>query len=102
MIVLAAVTAMLAAGCAPKAEKTVLKEGTPAYALAKDLAAVMPALDPGKTTIIVEAKNATITAADVIQAIQDNLGKQTARFKGVDAGQMKNISVTAICGATRT
>jgi parvulin-like peptidyl-prolyl isomerase len=91
MIVLAAVTAMLAAGCAPKAEKTVLKEGTPAYALAKDLAAVMPALDPGKTTVIVEAKNATITAADVIQAIQDNLGKQTAQFKGVDAGQMKNI-----------
>ena len=82
---------VLAAGCAPKAEKTVLKEGTAAFALAQELAAVTPALAPDKTTVIVEAKGATITAADVVQAIQDNLGKQTAQFKGLDAGKMKEI-----------
>ena len=81
----------LVAGCAPKAEKVALKEGTPAFTLAKDLAAVMPALAPDKTTVLVEAKGVTITAAEVIQAIQDNLGTRTAQLKGIDAGQLKNI-----------
>jgi parvulin-like peptidyl-prolyl isomerase len=91
VFVLGLLLTLLVAGCAPKAEKVTLKEGTAAYNLAKDLAAVMPALAPGKTTVLVEAKGATITAAEVIQAIQDNLGTRTSQFKGMDAGQLKNI-----------
>jgi parvulin-like peptidyl-prolyl isomerase len=91
MFVLALISTLLLAGCTPKAEKVVLKEGTPAYALAKDLAAVMPALGPDKVTLIVEGKGLAITAAEVIQAIQDNLGTRTAQLKSVDAGQLKSI-----------
>ena len=91
MFVLALISTLLLAGCAPKAEKVVLKEGTPAYALAKDLAAVMPALGPDKVTLLVEGKGLAITAGEVIQAIQDNLGTRTAELKSVDAGQLKNI-----------
>jgi parvulin-like peptidyl-prolyl isomerase len=91
MFVLALFSTLLVSGCAPKAEKVVLKEGTPAFTLAKDLAAVMPALGPDKVTVLVEGKGLAITAAEVIQAIQDNLGTRTAQLKSVDAGQLKKI-----------
>lgn len=84
--------ALLAAACAPKAEKVSLKEGTAAYVLAQEFAAVMPALAPDKETVLVEAKGMTITAAEVIQAIKDNMGVRTAQyFKGVDAGRLKSV-----------
>jgi foldase protein PrsA len=91
IIIPALLLTLLAAGCAPKAEKATLKEGTAAFDLAKELAAVIPALAPDKETVVVEAKGIVITAAEVIQAIQDNRGTQTAQLKGVDAGQLKNI-----------
>lgn len=90
-IILALLSTLLVAGCAPKAEKVVLKEGTAAFDLAKELAAVMPALAPDKETVVVEAKGIAITAAEVIQAIQDIRGNQAARLKGADAGQLKSI-----------
>lgn len=91
-IVIPALLSTLAlAGCAPKAENVALKEGTPAYTLAKELAAVMPALSPDKETVLVEAKGMAVTAAEVIQAIQDNRGTRSAQLKGADAGQLKTV-----------
>ncbi len=83
--------ALVASACASKAEEFALKEGTPAFALAKDLAAIIPALGPDKTTVMVKAKGFTITSAEVIQAIRDNLGTRTDGLKQVDAGQLKQI-----------
>jgi parvulin-like peptidyl-prolyl isomerase len=83
--------ALVAAGCAPKAEKVALKEGTPAYALAQDLAAIIPALGPDQTTIIVEAKGVVVTAAEVIRTIRDNMGSRADQLKSLDAGQIKEI-----------
>jgi len=91
MFALALISTLLLAGCAPKAEKFALKEGSPAYVLAKDLAAIMPVLGPDKVTVLAEAKGLAITAAEVIQAIQDNMGTRTAQITSVDAGQLKNI-----------
>jgi len=91
MFALALISTLLLAGCAPKAEKFALKEGSPAYVLAKDLAAIMPALGPDKVTVLAEAKGLAITAAEVIQAIQDNMGTRTAQITSVDAGELKNI-----------
>jgi parvulin-like peptidyl-prolyl isomerase len=85
------VSALAVSGCAQKAEKVTLKEGTPAYALAKDLAAVMPALAPDKTTVLIECKSFNITSAEVIQAVRDNLGTRADQLKSVDAGQMKQL-----------
>jgi len=86
-----AILAMLVAGCAPKAEKAVLKEGTPAYVLAKSFAVAIPALDPEETAVIVEAKGFTVTAAEVIQTLWDTMGTRTDRFKAFDAGQLKQL-----------
>jgi parvulin-like peptidyl-prolyl isomerase len=90
-VVLSSVLAVLAAGCARKAENVILKEGTPAYQLAKDLAAKVPSLDPAVNNVLVRAKNFEITAAEVIQTIQDNVGSRTAQLKDMDAGQMKSL-----------
>lgn len=85
------VSALALSGCAPKAEKFTLKAGTPAYDLAKDLAKIVPALGPDKTTVLVETKTFTVTAAEVIQAARDNLGTRSDQLKTADAGQMKKI-----------
>ena len=90
-VVLSSVLAVLAAGCARKAENVILKEGTPAYQLAKDLAAKVPFLDPAVNNVLVRAKKFEITAAEVIQTIQDNVGSRTAQLKDMDAEQMKSI-----------
>ena len=90
-VVLSSVLAVLAAGCARKAENVILKEGTPAYQLAKDLAAKVPSLNPAVNNVLIRAKNFEITAAEVIQTFQDNAGNRTAQLKDMDAGQLKSI-----------
>ena len=84
-------SALVVSGCAPKAEKAVLKEGTPAYALAQELAKIMPALGPDKTTVIAEAKGIAVTAAEVLQTMRDNMGNRTDQLKTADAGKLKEI-----------
>jgi parvulin-like peptidyl-prolyl isomerase len=85
------VSALAVSACAQKGETVTLKEGTPAYALAKDLAATMPALGPDKTTVVVETKDFVITAAELIVAVRDNIGTRADQLKTVDAGQLKTI-----------
>ena len=82
---------LLIAGCAPKAEKVALKEGTPAYALAQALAAKIPALGPDKTTVLAEAKGIAVTAAEVLLTMQSNFGRLTDQLKEADAGRLKEI-----------
>jgi len=91
LMVLSSVLAVLAAGCARKAENVTLKEGTPAYQLAKDLSVKVPSLDPAANNVLVRAINFEITTAEVIQTIQDNAGSRTAQLKDMDAGQLKSI-----------
>jgi parvulin-like peptidyl-prolyl isomerase len=82
---------LLAAACGSKAEKITLKAGTDAYELAEALAAKMPALAPDKDTIMVESKQFTVTAAEVILTIRNNLGIRADQLKDFDAGQIKEI-----------
>lgn len=89
MILLA--VALAATGCTRQAEKSTLKAGTPAYALAKDLAAIAPSLAPDKDTVLVQTKDFNVYAADVVQAAIDNLGSRAQQLKSVDAGQLKQI-----------
>jgi parvulin-like peptidyl-prolyl isomerase len=77
------------AGCARKAENTALREGTPAFALAQELAKISPALGPDRTTVLVETRRFVVTAADVIQAAWDNLGTRSSPLKSYDAGKLK-------------
>ncbi len=63
--------ALAAVSCAPKKTGgTKLVAGTPAYTLAKDLAAVVPAFDPDKNAVLFTAKKFTVTVGDVVEVIQ--------------------------------
>jgi len=85
------VCSLALAGCAKKGGDFTIQEGTPAYVLAKNLAATVPALDPAKKTILVETKGFIVTAAEVIQAARENLGTRSDQLKSVDAEQLKKI-----------
>lgn len=91
LIVLLSILAVLAVGCTKKVENVTLKEGTPAYQLAKDLSVNAPLLDPAANNVLVKAKNFEVTAAEVIQTIQDNVGSRAAQLKDMDAEQLKAI-----------
>jgi parvulin-like peptidyl-prolyl isomerase len=91
MIVLFAAAAAILAACSPKAEKFSLKQGTPAYALAQDLAKISPALAPDKETVLATAKDFVVTAGEIVQAAYDNLGKNADQLKSADPGQLKQV-----------
>ena len=78
------------AGCSSKKESAKLVQGTPAYLLAKDLAAKLPSLDPDKNEIMVSTKEFTITTGDIIQTFQDRLGTRAAQLKELSAQELKN------------
>ncbi len=88
-VILASVLAL--SGCGRKAETFALKQGTPAYDLAVELAKISPALGPDKTTVLVETKGFKITAAEVVQSARDLMGTRADQLKSFDAGQLKQI-----------
>lgn len=75
---------------AKKDEGTKLVQGTPAYQLAKDIAALVPTFDPDKNTALVTAKGFTVTAGDVIEVIHGTMGGgAAAQLKSMPAEQLK-------------
>jgi hypothetical protein len=90
--ILTLILILVTAGCAPKKEPPVkLAEGTPAYQLAKDLAAVVPALDPGKVTVVATCDRFDVTAGEVLQMFFDSMGKQAEGLKSQDAQRIKAV-----------
>lgn len=92
-LLLILVVTLMAFGCAKQDEVYNLAEGTPAYQLALDLSDTIPSLNPETDFIIVSTKKYKISAAQVIQAIQDNMGNQAAQLKGMDPEQLKSIII---------
>jgi parvulin-like peptidyl-prolyl isomerase len=91
MILIVAV-AFVAAGCSSKKEAPMkMAAGTPAYELAKDLTAALPALDPEKTVVIVTSKKFDVSVGDVLQMFLDSMGKQAQGLKGQDPQRIKTI-----------
>jgi parvulin-like peptidyl-prolyl isomerase len=83
---------VLAAACSSKKEAPVkLASGSPAYVLAKDLAAAVPALDPEKVTLVATSRNFDVTAGEVLQAILDTTGSQAQQLKGLDTNRLKAV-----------
>jgi len=90
VLVLAA--ALAAVGCSSKKEPpTKMTAGTPAYQLAKDLAAVVPALNPETNPVVVTSKTFEITAGEVLQWLIDTKGQQVQALKGQDAPRIKAV-----------
>lgn len=91
IFILSLILAVLFVGCSKKGDKFQLKEGTAAYTLAKDISAILPALDPGANKVLVSAKKFEITSVEVIQAIQNNIGNRSAQLKELDAARLKQV-----------
>lgn len=84
--------ALAMTGCSSKKEGAMtVAAGTPAYQLAKDLAAVLPALDPEKVSVLITSRKFEVTAGEVIQVFQDSLGNRTSQLKDLDAQRLKNV-----------
>jgi parvulin-like peptidyl-prolyl isomerase len=80
-----------------------MKPGTPAYQLAKDLAATLPELDPEANTVLIQTDTFTLTTSEVIKSILDNRGTQIAtQLKAVAADQLKNILMQSAERAAET
>ena len=79
------------AGCAQKENGAKLKEGTPAYQMAMDISAKVPIMDPIKNNILVSAKKFKVTAGDVAEILQANLGGQAAQIVRLDTARLKNF-----------
>jgi len=78
-------------GCGKKGNEAGIEEDSPAYMLAQDLAAKLPALDPAKTVPLVVSKNFTVTAVEVVDFLQKSLGNRIEELKGLDAFQLKSV-----------
>jgi hypothetical protein len=89
--ILSLALAFLLPGCARKAENVGLKEGTPAYQLAKDLSAKVPSLDPAANNVLVRTKGFEITTGEVLQAVRENVGTRAAQLKDLEAAQLKSV-----------
>jgi parvulin-like peptidyl-prolyl isomerase len=85
------VIAAVISSCGAKSEDVRLVKGTPAYDLAKDLAALVPALDPEKDTVLVTAEKFTVTAGEVVQSFFDQAGERAQQLKSIDAERLKTI-----------
>ena len=88
-LTLVLIIAVLFIGCSQKSARTQLKDGTPAFALAKELSKTLPALDPAADKVLVSAKKFEVTSGEVVQVIQENMGKRTAQLKQLDAAKLK-------------
>lgn len=90
--ILALILLLAVAACSSKkVEGTKLALDTPAYKLGKDLAAVLPILDPDKNAVLITAKHFTVTAGDVLDFLKGTAGSQADQLKQFDAARLKTI-----------
>lgn len=84
---------LLAIGCTKQTETFKLTKGTPAYQLALDLSKTLPSLDPENDFVIVSTHGFSVSAAEVTQALHDNMGSQTDQLKGMALDQLEGIII---------
>jgi len=91
-IILGLILLVAAAACSSKKiEGSKLAQNTPAYKLGKDLAAILPVLDPDKNAVLATAKHFTVTAGDVLDVLKGMAGSQADQLKQFDAARLKTI-----------
>ena len=78
-------------GCGKKGDETGVDADRQAFVLAKDLASILPALDPANPKTLVKSKNFTLTTVDVVGFLITNLGNQTEELKRLEAAQLKDV-----------
>lgn len=78
-------------GCSQQDGGMMLQKETPAYQLAQDLAKILPVLDPDSNTVLVAAKEFSISSGDVIQSFYADMGNRALQLKEMGAEQLKPI-----------
>jgi parvulin-like peptidyl-prolyl isomerase len=77
--------------CSTDKDKVKLEPGTPTYVFAKELAAIVPAVDPDSNKVIVETETFAISTGEVIEIIFTNFGPRAGELKKLQADRIKNI-----------
>lgn len=90
-VLIAAVT-LVAAACSPKKDPSFkAAAGSPAYALAKEAAKVLPALDPDKNTLLIRSKSFDVTTSEVVQMFLDSMGTNAQKLTTLEAPRLKVV-----------
>jgi len=91
-LVLLIAAALTAAGCSTRKEAPMkMAAGTPAYQLAKDLTATLPAVDPEKNLVVVTSRKFDVTAGEALRMFLESMGSQAQGLKSLDAQRMKAV-----------
>lgn len=77
--------------CSKEKEIVTLEAGTPAYILAKDISAIVPAIDPDSNKIIVITEEFEVSTGEVIQVIHTNFGPRADDLKKMESTRVKQI-----------
>ncbi|MCK4559405.1 MAG: peptidylprolyl isomerase [Calditrichia bacterium] len=77
--------------CSADTEKVTLEPGTPSYVFAKDLATVLPAVDPDSNKVIIQTETFAISTGEVIELIRTNFGPRAGDLQKMKADRIKSI-----------
>jgi parvulin-like peptidyl-prolyl isomerase len=91
LIIATVILSFVLVGCTKQDQSVSLIEGTPAYTLAKEISAIVPAVDPSLNPVLVVTKDFSITAGEVIQTIQSSMGNRANQLATLEAAQVKDI-----------
>ncbi len=73
--------------CSTDKDKVKLEPGTPTYVFAKELSAIVPAVDPDSNKVIVETETFAISTGEVIEIIFTNFGPRAGELKKLQADE---------------
>lgn len=91
---IAGLSMLLMISCDGQKKSVKLEEGSPEYALAKDLAGTLPELDPDENKVVVKTKNFDVTTGETIAMIYSRIGNRQDGLKKQTAEQLRQIIVT--------
>jgi parvulin-like peptidyl-prolyl isomerase len=78
-------------GCSEKKDVFHLESGTQSYLLAKDLATIIPSLDPDITVFLVKSNKFVVTASEAVHELRLSTGQDYDKLKGLKSENLKNL-----------
>jgi parvulin-like peptidyl-prolyl isomerase len=81
----------LLSSCTGDKEKVTLEPGSPSYLFAKDLATVLPGVDPDSNKVIIETNTFVVSTGEVIETIFTNFGQRANELLKLQPDRIRNI-----------
>jgi len=89
--VLFIILVFLSFACSEKKDIFHLESGTQSYLLAKDLATIVPSLDPGLTVFLVKSNEFVVTASEAVHELRLSTGNDYDKLKNLNPENLKNL-----------